>query len=254
MGFNSWWRFSSWRSWISVGSRITMNDPGPIPPFLDRTRLIHSYSGLSCYENVCPHQYYHTYILKTVPYVETPERKRGNDAHAALDKRISAGVPLPPDMAQWEPFAMSFDGLGAKAELKLAITASGTTVDYWSKQDAWLRGRVDVAVVNGTSAYILDWKTGNSKYEDKLEIGVYAMLLHAANPQLTSIKGTYAWLKDNRLGQSYDLSDTRTTWNKVNAIVKNIERDRARGEFEKREGPLCGWCDVRSCEHRKERK
>lgn len=228
-------------------------DPGPIPTFLDRTPLIHSFSALSCYENVCPHQYYHTYIAKTVPYVETPERKRGNDVHAAFDKRVSQGIPLPPDMLQWEPFAAPFDGKGAKTELKLAITAQGAATDYWGKTGTWLRGRVDVALVNGENAYILDWKTGGSKYESRFELDVGALLLHAANPRLTKIKGAYAWLKENRLGTVYDLSDTRHAWTKVTGIVTHIERDRKRGEFEKRPGALCGWCSVESCEHRRSR-
>lgn len=231
-----------------------MNDPGPIPAFLDRTKLVHSFSGLSCYENVCPFQYFNTYILKTVPYVETPERKWGNDVHAALDKRVATGQPLPPNMAQWEPYAAAFDGKGARAELKLGITDTGAVSGYWDKESVWLRGRVDVALINGTSAYILDWKTGGSKYEDKFEIGVYALLLHASQPSLISIKGTYAWLKENRLGQPYDLSNTAETWRKVKDIVQRIEQDRARGEFEKRKNPLCGYCHVKSCEHRFEAK
>lgn len=232
-----------------------MNDPGPIPPFLDRTRLIHSYSGLSCYENVCPFQYYNTYILKTVPYVETPERKRGNDAHAALAKRVGASVPLPPNMAQWEPFAKAFDGMGAKTERKLGITSGGARADYWNTNNVWLRGALDVTIVNSTTAFLNDWKlVKNPQYSKRFELDVHALLLHAAYPQLTAIKGTYTFLQQGQISEVYDLSDTRATWNKVNAIVKNIERDRASGEFEKREGPLCGWCDVLTCEHNRKRK
>lgn len=232
-----------------------MNDPGPIPAFLDRTRLVHSFSAIHCYENVCPYQYYKTYILKEIPYVETPQRKAGNDAHNALDKRVGAGVPLPPAMAQWEPFAKPFDGLGAKTELKLGITDKGAVAGYWDKDTVWLRGRADVVVINKTTAFFNDWKvTNNPRYSTKFELEVHAMLLHAAHPYLTAIKGTYTFLKQNELSQVYDLSDTAATWRKVNEIVKNIERDRSRGEFEKRQGPLCSWCDVKSCEFRRERK
>lgn len=232
-----------------------MNDPGPIPAFLDRTRLIHSYSGLSCYENVCPYQYQQTYILKTVAYVETPDRKKGNDAHSALAKRVGAGVPLPPDMAQWEPFCKPFDSMEARTELKLGLTDIGAKVDYWDKKSAWLRGTLDAVVVNDTSAYLNDWKlVKNPQYSKRFELDVHALLLHASYPHLTAIKGTYTFLQQGQISEVYDLSNTAETWRKVKDITQRIERDRARGEFEKRKGPLCGYCHVKSCEHRFEAK
>jgi hypothetical protein len=232
-----------------------MNDPGPIPAFLNRTRLIHSFSGLSCYENVCPFQYYNTYILKTVPYVETPERRKGNDAHIALARRVGLGTPLPPEMVQWEPFAKPFDGLKARTELKLGITDTGATSDYWAKETVWLRGALDVSVVDGTTAYLNDWKlVNNPQYSKRFELDVHALLLNALHPQLTTIKGTYTFLKQGHISEVYDLSNTADTWRKVKDITRRIDRNRESGVFEKREGPLCGWCDVLTCEHNRKRK
>lgn len=228
-------------------------DPGPIPAFLDRTKLVHSYTSLHTYHDVCPHQYYHRYILKDLPFEKTAAMDYGNKVHEAMELRVGAKKPLHPDFAQWEPFAEPFDHVPARCELKLGLSDRGASCDFWAK-DVLLRGKVDVTVVQGHKAYIADWKTGNSNYEDRFELDVGALLLHAANLTLKEIKGHYVWLKNNKLGQSYDLSDTAATWRKVNEIVKNIERDRARGEFEKRQGPLCGWCDVLECEHNRKRK
>lgn len=231
-----------------------MNDPGPIPAFLDRTKLVHSYTSLHTYDDVCPHQYYHRYILKDLPFEKTAAMDYGNKVHEAMELRVGAKKPLHPDFAHWEPFATPFDSIPeVKCEQKLGITCTGVACDFWAK-DVWLRVKVDVSVVAFQRAFVTDWKTGNSKYEDRFEIDVQAMLLHALHPDLKQIFGYYAWLKDNRLGPRHDLSDTRATWNKVNGIIKNIERDRARGEFEKRQGPLCGWCDVVKCEHNRKSK
>lgn len=224
-------------------------DPGPIPNFLDRTKLVYSYTNLNCYENVCPHQFYHRYILKSTPFVETKEMKHGTAVHEALEKRLKNIEPLPPGFLQWEPFAIPFDRLDHKTELKLAIRANGSSCDFWAK-DVWLRGKLDVAAFNGgTSAYLNDWKTGNPNYEDRFELDIGALMLHAANPHLTTIKGTYTWLRENRLGEVHDLSETRHAWTKVTGIVKRIERDRQTGQFEKRKSGLCGYCSVESCEH-----
>ena len=226
-----------------------MTEPD-LPKFLDRRPLIFSYTFLDTYENKCPYLAAQRYIYRTVKYVETPEMKRGNEVHAAFEHRIGSGKPLPDDMRQFEPFAVAFDGKGAKTEQKLAITAEGYSCGYWSdKPQVWLRGKLDTALMNGTVAYLIDWKTGNPKYEDRFELDVGALLLHAANPQLTKIVGQYAWLRENRLSQPYDLSDTSATWRKVNAIAARIEADKANGTFEKKQSPLCRFCELYTCEN-----
>ena len=230
-----------------------MHDPGPLPAILDRTRLVYSYTNLNCYDNVCPYQFYERYIKKSTPFIETEAMRYGTKVHEAMEHRIAHKKPLHPDFAQWEPFAVPFDSMPTKCELKAGITVDGNPCDFFENATVWLRGKLDVTVVNGSTAYINDWKTGNSNYEDRFELDVGALMLHAANPHLTTIKGTYTWLKENRLGEMYDLSDTRHAWTKVTGIVKRIERDRKTGEFEKRPGPLCGFCDVKHCEHNRKK-
>jgi PD-(D/E)XK nuclease superfamily len=235
-------------------------DPGPIPAILDRTRLVYSYTNLNCYENVCPYQFYERYIKKSTPFIETEAMRYGTKVHEAMEHRIAHKKPLHPDFAQWEPFAAPFNGVltpvqtsRVRCELKLGVTSEGRACDFFDNAQVWLRGKLDVVASDVEKAYLVDWKTGNSNYEDRFELDVGALMLHAANPVLKKIVGNYVWLKENRLGELYDLSDTRHAWTKVTGIVKRIERDRQTGQFEKRPGPLCGFCDVKHCEHNKKR-
>ena len=121
-------------------------------------------------------------------------------------------------------------------------------------RDLELAGLADVAVINGTTAYLADWKTGNVK-EDPFELEVQAVLLKAKYPEIQKVMGQYVWLKEMRLGQLYDVSDMHGTWQQINHLVRLIENDLTRGEFDKEPGPLCGgkWgsCAVKDCEHRK---
>ena len=191
---------------------------------------------------------YRRYVKRDLPYVETPEMKWGNDCHSAFEHRLGSKVPLPVNMQQWESFAAPFDGRNVAVEQKLGITSKGQMTGYWDN-DCWFRGKVDVAIRSGDKAFINDWKTGGSKYEDPFELEVGALLLKAKYPELTVVKGHYTWLKENRIGQPYDLSDFGATWREMNRLIAKIEADRALGEFEKRRSGLCGWCDVRDCEH-----
>lgn len=247
-----------------------MTEPA-IPAFLDRRPLVYTYTILNAYRNVCPHQMFRRYIARDQQYVETPEMKWGNQVHSAFEFRIGGGKPLPDGMQHWEKFAASFDPPNRRyekiqegerrtaVEQKLAVTKDAKPCDYWAK-DVWLRGKLDLTVIEGDKAYLADWKTGKSSYEDPFELEVGAVLLKLNKKHLTRIVGNYVWLKEDRVGQQYDLSNFRKTWDAINGLVALIEADRARlpaegGQaFEKKQSGLCGWCSVSDCEHWRERK
>ena len=231
-----------------------MNAQPDIPAFLDRRPFVGTFTILSSYKN-CPHQMFRRYIVKDQPYIETPEMKFGNDVHTAFERRIGSRTPLPDTMRQWECFATPFDAHIAQVEQKLGITAEGRATGFFDN-NVWFRGKNDVTLINGTTAYLLDFKTGKSGYEDPFELATNAMLLHAKKPELTKIVGSYCWLKENRMGQLYDVSSTLETWNEVCRLMGEILAKRAQdaAAFEKIKSGLCGWCSVSDCENWFERR
>jgi len=228
-----------------------MNAPMPadlsIPPFLDRRKLVYTFTILNQYRN-CPHALYRRYLKKDIPYTQSPEAKWGDDVHVAFEHRVGSSQPLPTTMQQWESFARPYDGRGALTELKLGMTKEGRSTGFWDS-DCWFRGKVDLSIFSDEKAFINDWKSGSGKYEDPFELEVGALLLKAKYSELKLVKGCYTFLKDNRVGQLYNLSRFRDTWNEINRIVGRIETDRLSGEFEKRKSGLCGYCDVKDCEN-----
>lgn len=229
-----------------------MNAQTGIPPFLDRRPFVGSFTILNTYRN-CAHQMFRRYIVKDQAYVETPEMKFGNRVHEAFELRVGGGKVLPSDMQQWESFATPFAGKAALLEQKLGVTREGRQTGFFD-QNVFFRGKADLALIQDTTAYINDWKTGSGKYEDPFELATNAVLLHAKHPHLTKIVGSYTWLKENRVSQMYDLSDTATTWAEICRLMSEILAKRQTGEWEKRQSGLCGWCSVNDCEHWRERK
>lgn len=231
-----------------------MTDSGPIPQFLDQRPIIWNYTMLSTYEGTCPHQAAEKYIYKNIPYSPTPQQEWGNAVHKAMDLRVSGGKPLPETMHAFEPYAAAFDGKSVKGELKLGVTRDGRSCEFFDKSGkVWGRGTIDVPIVQGDKAFINDWKTGkqNLRYESPFELECHAVLLQAAYPNIRQIVGTYTYLGENKMSTPYDLSHTQKTWNRITAIVSAIEADKATGQWEKRQGPLCSWCEVESCEFNK---
>ncbi len=229
-----------------------------IPDFLDRRKgapvtqfaqpLVYSFTLLKTADN-CMHKMYRQYIKKDIPYVESKEMKWGNDVHSAFEHRLG-GKPLPHNMIHWEPLIATYAERKAKPEMKLGITRKGQPTGFFDN-DVFLRGKIDATMVNGPNAFLPDWKTGNSKYEDPFELEIQALMLKASIPHLTKVFGHYVWLKEDRIGQNHDLSDFSATWARVNNKVEAIEDAMAAGEWTKTKNPLCAWCPCFDCEFNK---
>lgn len=229
-----------------------MNAVPDIPAFLDRRSLIGTFTMLNCYASICEFQAYRRYVAKDIKFVPTVASEFGNKVHEAFQYRISGGKPLPPDMQQWESLAAPFDGRGARTELQMGLTAEGRATGFFDR-DVKYRVKVDCVILADTFGYMIDWKTGSSRFEDAYELEIGAMHLKAKYPQLTRVIGQYAWLKENRLGQPHDLSNFSATWQKTSGLLARMERAREQNDWPKRQGPLCAHCDVRDCEFNKKR-
>lgn len=213
-----------------------------------------SYTFLNTW-GICPHQAARKYIIKDLPKEpESPEMVYGNDVHNAMEKRLDPTAPLPlADRFQaYEPFAKALDGRGVKPELKLGMTSEGHAVGFWDGS-TWLRGKLDAPIISIATAYLLDWKTGKVR-EDPYELHVQALLLQAKHPEIKTIAGRYVWLKENRLGDQHDCSDTAATFNKVHRTMDEVGHAIQMDVFEKTPGALCGWCPVTDCRHNRRGK
>jgi hypothetical protein len=212
---------------------------------------IGSYSFYNTLQN-CPHQAFHRYVAKTLPYVESPEMKWGNEVHAALEARIRRDAPLPEEMKDAEPIGAQFAEMrkhvAVRCELELAMTVGGQPCEYKDYDHVWFRGKLDCVTKIGDMAWMVDWKTGNVR-EDPFELECGALLLKVNRPELADIKGEYFWLKTGQAGLRYTLNDHARTFGKLVNLRNEAETYFKSGEWPKRKTPLCGWCDVIGCEN-----
>lgn len=211
--------------------------------------MIWSFSFLNCFLN-CPHDAYHRYVLKDVPYVETPQMRLGNEVHTAMEQRLK-GKSLPKEHERYEFFMKPLERYeGIEPEMKLGITAKGEPCSFFAK-DVWGRGKIDVPIVVGDSAVLLDWKTGKV-WEDPFELQVQAVLLKAHRPTVQRFTGSYVWLAESRVGVTYTL-DPIVTWDRICEIMDEVGHREKMGVWEKKPGKLCAWCPVKSCEHNEQK-
>lgn len=207
--------------------------------------LIASHSFLDCFER-CPKQAFRKYVAKDLPFVETEAMKWGNRVHLALEQRVRDKTPLPEDVAAYEKFAAALDAHTCHVEQKLGMTIGGRGTAFFSP-NVWCRGKVDVAIPRAPTVLILDWKTGKPR-EDPAELERFAYMIRANNDELTTFKGRYVWLKEDRLGQGHALDpDRRLAADK--RLMEQAEALRARDEpWPAHENGLCKqYCDDLSC-------
>ena len=222
------------------------------------TLPVASYTFLNTWD-ICNHQAFRKFIAKDLPKEpQSPEMIYGNDVHDAMEKRLDRKAPLPlvDRFAAYEPFVKPLLPFVEKgqlvAEQKLGMDANGAAVGFWDGS-TWLRGKLDAPVVNGTTALLLDWKTGKAR-EDPYELEIGALLLQAKYPCVTTVLGRYVWLKEMRLGETHDCSDTRRTFESVHKTMDEVGHAIKMDVFPKKQGPLCGWCPVLDCQHNRRGK
>lgn len=201
----------------------------------------------------CPHQAFHRYIARTIPFVSTPEIEWGNKVHAAMENRIKYAVPLPEDMQAAEATAALFHDyskhLTVRVEWELAITAKGEPCAY-KADNVWFRGKLDCVTLpkDLSFGWMVDWKTGNVR-EDPFELETNALLLKANHENLGDIKGEYFWMKTGTNGLRYTFNNHGETYQTLVNLRTEAETYLRAGEWPKRKSPLCNWCAVKSCEH-----
>jgi hypothetical protein len=211
-----------------------------------------SHTSLTQFRN-CPKAYFHKYVAKDLPFVQTPEMLRGIAVHEAFEARLGKRMPFPADMP-YEKYAVALLARGgiAGVEMKLAVSKvrHGAATSYFG--DPWGRGKADVVVVKGQKASIIDWKTGKVR-EDPSELETFAYLLKALLPGLEQITGAYVWLKEDRVGDVHKL-DPQKAYKAIVVTVAAIEDCEERGVWEPTPSGLCPWCPVTTCQHWREKK
>lgn len=212
-----------------------------------------SYSALTTYE-LCPKKYYHLNVAKDVKDEDSSWSADGKVIHDAMKKRVCDKIALPLNLRHYEKVAKKFaDASGTKyGEMKLALNRKFEPVDYFAP-DTWVRVIIDLAIIQGNKAVVVDWKTGKVK-DDPTQNALTAAVLAQWMPELESFKTVFVWLQSQELTpKDYTPADLLNLWNGLLPRVAKMEEARKTTNFPAIEGRLCGYCPVTKCPHWKAR-
>lgn len=209
-----------------------------------------SFSALQTFEQ-CPRKYKAKYVLKNYNEPQQDHQQWGIDVHKDLEDRVRENKPLPERTRQYEPVVQSLAKFGAETvlcEQKMGLTENLTPVDFFAPE-VWWRGVIDLALIKGDKAVIVDYKTGKRK-DDFTQLRLFSAAMFARHPHLRKQKMTYLWLKTGEhSSEEMTNTDTPAVWQTILPRVDRLEKAIQTDTFYERPGPLCGWCWEHTCKH-----
>jgi len=209
-----------------------------------------SYSGLKDYVN-CPKQYQEIKVLKRFTKYPTEAMRYGTEVHSALEDYVKEAKPL---AKNYERFQKQLDPLkdmdGIKfPEHRMAVTFFREPCTFGAK-DYWVRGIADLLVVNGEKAFIVDYKTGSSKYPDPKQLQLMALLTFAHFPQVETINAGLLFVMDEHfITSEYDRETVEDYWKDFMPDLKRLQNSHVSDSWQTNPTPLCKWCPVCTCEY-----
>lgn len=211
-----------------------------------------SYSSLKQYQN-CPRQYHEIRVLKNYIVKENDAMIYGKEVHKALEDYVRDGVEL---AKNYQRFKSSVDALinipGEKyPEYEMALTHGKEPCEFDS-DNRWVRGIVDLLIIDGDYAFIVDYKTGSNKYPDPKQLKLMALMTFTYFPEVQKIKaGLLFIMKNSFLTEEYHRRDMDKLWKVFEVPLKRLETSYDYDTWVPNPTPLCGWCPVTSCEFHK---
>ena len=208
-----------------------------------------SYSVLSMFEQ-CRKKYYHIKVAKDTKDANSSFSSEGKEIHDAMFKRVLKGVPLPLPIRHFEKWAAAFERRkGEKhGEMKLCLNNKFEPV-AWFANDAWVRAIVDLLIVDGTTATIVDWKTGKVRI-DWTQLKLTAAILSRLMPEIEEFNLVFVWLNAGKLSnERITKSEAKRVWLDMLPRVKELEVAKKTTDFPATESGLCRYCPVSQCPH-----
>lgn len=206
-----------------------------------------SWSRLQQFE-LCGEKYRATTVDKTHFEPKSEAMLRGSRVHELFEKALKQGSGLPPEYHHLFPFVQQLRAAGAKAEMKLALSADLLKVGYFDRT-VWLRVVIDSHVTKNHSAAAIDWKTGRHKSDafDQLRLVGAAMLL--ADPKLRQVDSRFVWVDEGGEPDRaiLDLRAALRCMIEMRARVKVMVEAQTARVFDRRQSWACRFCPVTEC-------
>ena len=212
-----------------------------------------SFSSLKDFVN-CPKQYQEIKVLKRFTKFPTEQMRYGIEVHKACEDYVGEGVPLAENYKRFQPVLDSLVAIpGAKyPEHRMALDKDRQVSAYG--KGYWVRGIVDLLIVDGDYAFIVDYKTGSNRNPDPKQLKLMALMTFAHFPEVNKVKaGLLFMMHESFMDEEYTREQIPKLWSYFENDLERLSLSYENDTWQANPTPLCGWCPVRTCEFHKER-
>jgi len=213
-----------------------------------------SFSSLKEYVN-CPRQYQELKVLKRFEKKATEQMLYGTVVHKVCEDYVAEGKPLEKNYLRFKPVLDSLIEIpGTKyPEYQMALTRDKVPCEFADK-NRWVRGIVDLLIVDGDHAFIVDYKTGSNRYPDPKQLKLMALMTFAHFPEVKVIKaGLLFVMHESFMAEEYSKDQIPKLWSYFSTDLERLKISYENDIWNPNPTPLCGWCPVKTCEFHKER-
>ena len=180
----------------------------------------------------------------------------GTEVHQALENYVSNGMPLSKNYLRFKPIVDTLLEIPGNryVEHKMALTKDKQPCVF-NDPDYWVRGIADLLIVDGDTAFVIDYKTGKAKRPDPDQLKLMALMVFAHFKNVQYIKAALAFiLYDVFVPEDYQRSQEEQIWNNFTPALTRLELAYNNDTWMPNPTPLCGWCPVDTCEYYKRRR
>jgi len=211
-----------------------------------------SYSRLSTFEN-CPASFDYQHISKLVSFQGSDATEYGNRVHKVLEElgngelnEAALSDEGRTTLDKWGPLVHNIlSRSGEKLfEQQLAVNDKLAPVD-WFAADVWIRSIADVLVIDGTTAYLLDWKTGKVR-DNPTQMQLFAAMVMWHYPEVTTVHTAFIWLRfDETTKATYERRFLSALWGALKPRFDKVQDTIDLGVFDAKPSGLCPWCPAK---------
>ena len=212
-----------------------------------------SFSSLKDFVN-CPKQYQEIKVLKRFTKFPTEQMRYGTEVHKACEDYVGEGVPLAENYKRFQPVLDSLVAIPGTIypEYRMALDKDRQVSAYG--KGYWVRGIVDLLIVDGDHAFLVDYKTGSNRYPDPKQLKLMALMTFAHFPEVNKVKaGLLFVMHESFMDEEYTRDQIPKLWSYFENDLERLSLSYENDTWQANPTPLCGWCPVRTCEFHKER-
>lgn len=210
-----------------------------------------SFSGLKDFDN-CPRQFNEVKNLKNFTKGVTEQMLYGTEVHKALEDYVRVGTPLAKNYMRFKDMVdelVAIEGI-KYPERQMALKEDRITTCSFDDPEYWVRGIVDLLIIDGDTAYIVDYKTGSARYPDTKQLKLMALFTFAHHPEVMHVKAGLLFVMHNVfIDETYKRADVDNLWLSFAPTLARLKLAVERNVWMESPSPLCKWCPVKTCKY-----